>query len=290
MRDRGLIRFRKAIPFSCGLVAASTLASTLICIATYPAEAVGGIEQFFTYPRLADKNGLSKSASDAVELSQDQAIWTALAFEDNEQLRQLLKRGADPNKPEALSLMTPLMAAETLPLAWSLLEAGADPRVRDRTGYTALHHATKLREAASILPLLVRAGGDINARSDEPEVITPLFCAVENYFESPDSKEAALVVRVLVRLGADLNATDSKGATVLALAASRNKPDLIKLLVELGADPTKRLPDGRTPLDYAKEANATDAVQLLGAAGTSASVRAGPAGPEAHGRAGSDLR
>jgi ankyrin repeat protein len=290
MRDRGLIRSRTVVPFSRGFIAASTLASTLFCIANVPAEATGSIEQFFTYPRLADKSGSTKSASDAVELSQDQAIWTALAFEDNEQLRQLLKHGADPNKPEQLSLMTPLMAAETLPLAWSLIEAGADPRVRDRTGYTALHHATKLREAASILPLLVRAGGDINARSDEPEAITPLFCAVENYFESADSKEAALVVRVIVRLGADLNATNSDGATVLALAASHNKPELIKLLMELGADPTKRLPDGRTPLDYAKQANALDAAELLGSAGTSASVRIAPSGPDGRGRAGPDVR
>lgn len=221
------------------------------------------MEQFFTYPRLADKNASLKTASDALKLSQDQAVWTALAFEDNEQLRHLLKTGVNPNKPEELSLMTPLMAAETLPLAWSLIEAGADPNARDRTGKTALHYATKLREAASILPLLVRAGGDVNARSDDPEAITPLFCAVENYIESPKAEEAGLVVRVLVRLGADINATDSKGATVLAIAAAHNKPELIKLLVELGGDPARRMTNGRTPLDYAEQANATDAIQLL---------------------------
>jgi ankyrin repeat protein len=219
-------------------------------------------ERFFTHPRLAEKSG-AKTATDALELSQDQALWAALAFEDTEQLRQLLKRGANPNKPEELSLMTPLMAAETLSVAWTLLEAGADPRARDRTGKTALHHAAKMREATSIIPLLVRAGADANARSDDADRDTPIFCAVENFMESPDKYAASLTLRALVHAGADINVTNVNGATVMALAAAHNQPDLIKLLVELGADPGRRLSNGRTPLDYAREANATDAIHYL---------------------------
>ncbi len=224
--------------------------------------AAQSLDQALGNMRLGGKSVASKTA-DTLEMSQDQAVWTALAFEDNEQLRQLLKKGANPNKPEELSQITPLMAAETLQLAWTLIEAGADARSRDRTGRTAMHHAVRMREAVQILPLLVRAGGDVNARAEEPGMITPLFCAVENYMESPDKDNATLVIRILARLGADMNATDSKGATVLAIAAAHNKPELIKLLVELGADPAKRLSNGRTPLDYAREANALDAISLL---------------------------
>ena len=244
---------------------ACALALPLACapITLVVSASAQGIDKFFTHPRLADKNASQNTATDALELSQDQALWTALAFEDTEQLRQLLKRGVNPNKPDELSLMTPLMAADTLPIAWTLLEAGADPRARDRLGNTPLHHAVKMREGISIIPLLVRAGSDVNARADSASRDTPLLCAVENYLESADKAAAGLIVRILVRLGADINITDSNGATVLAMAAAHNQPELIKLLVELGADPARRLGNGRTPLDYAREANARDAIQLL---------------------------
>jgi ankyrin repeat protein len=258
-RNRATVSQGKAFSKS-RLIAAA--ACSLLCIHLTPAFAAPDFERFFTHPRLAEKNA-GKTANDALELSQDQALWAALAFEDTEQLRQLLKRGANPNKPEELSLMTPLMAAETLSVAWTLLEAGADPRARDRTGKTALHHAARMREATSIIPLLVRAGADVNARSDDAARDTPIFCAVENYLESPDKYAASLTLRALVHAGADINVADSNGATVLAIAASHNQPDLIKLLVELGADPGRRLSNGRTPLDYAREANARDAIQYL---------------------------
>ena len=261
MRDSGSICHRKANPLR--LRVAAALACAVLSLQPVCAQ-TRDIERFFTHPRLAEKSAGKATANDALEISQDQAVWAALAFEDTEQLRQLLKRGANPNKPEELSLMTPLMAAETLSVTWTLLEAGADPRIRDRTGKTALHYAPNMREAASIIPLLVRAGADVNAKSDEADQDTPIFCAVENYLEGPDKYAAGLVLRALVHSGADINMTDGNGATVLAIAATHNQPSLIKLLVELGADPSKRLDNGRTPLDYAREANAVDAVQFLG--------------------------
>jgi ankyrin repeat protein len=235
MRDRGFIRVRGAFYQGRWSVAAFAFACTLSGPHGYAGD-TPNFEKFFTNPRLADKN-VAKTATDALELSQEQALWAAIAFEDPEQLRQLHKRGANPNKPEELSLMTPLMAAETLPVAWTLLEAGANPRARDRTGKTPLHYAVKMREATSIMPLLVRAGADVNARAEEPGQITPLFSAVENYIESPEKEAAEAVIRVLARLGADINAADSKGATPLALATAQNQTELVKILIELGANP-----------------------------------------------------
>lgn len=271
MRDRGGIRRHAALRAGCRLLAACAFAPAVAAVAA-PAGAQQGIERFFTNPRLAEKNPSGKTATDAVEMSQDQAVWAALAFEDNEQLRQLLKRGANPNCAEELSLMTPLMAAETLQIAWTLLESGANARLTDRTGRTPLHFAPKMRDAALIIPLLVRAGGDLNARSDEPGAITPLLSAIETYLEGPDRSAAGNVIRVMVRYGADINGTDSNGATALAIAAAHNRPELIKLLVDLGADPVKRLSNGRTPMDYAREANALDAIQFLGGTASAGSV------------------
>lgn len=209
---------------------------------------------------------LSAADRDVLELSLDQAMWTALAFEDAAKLRDVLKRGADPNKPEKLSQMTPLMAAETAELVEILLEAGADPNQKDRTGRTALHHAVKMREAGSIVRLLGQAGADVNAPAKDIGDCTPLLSAVEHYFEDKAREETALAIRILVHLGADINASDATGHNALSLAASRNQPELIRLLIELGADPERRLVNGRTPLDYAREAKAEDAIQALAAA------------------------
>lgn len=200
-----------------------------------------------------------------LEMSKDQALWAAIAFEDAKLVRKLLGTGADPNKPENLSQMTPLMAAETFPIASALIEKGARASARDRTGRTPLHYAVNMRDAASIIPILVQAGADVNARAEDAGRNTPLLFAVEKYLADTERDEAinASVIHVLVRLGADLDASDAHGATPLAIAAKQNEPKLIRLLIDLGADPAKRLGNGRTPLDYAREANAHDAVRML---------------------------
>lgn len=202
----------------------------------------------------------------ALELSLEQALWTALAFEDTAKLHDVIERGADPNKPEKLSLMTPLMAAETEGMAEILLKAGANPNLRDRTGRTAMHHAVKMRQAASVVRLLGKAGADVNARAADLSGSTPLLSAVEHYIEDKDRNETALVIRILSHLGADLDLADAGGRTPLALAAANNQPELIKLLIELGADPEREMADGQTPLDFARAANAEDAIQALAAA------------------------
>ncbi len=207
-----------------------------------------------------------QAPSGTLEMSREQAMWTALAFEDVDKLRAILQQGANPNTAEELSQMTPLMACETAAIAKVLLEFGADPNLRDRTGRTALHHAVKMREAASVVQLLVRAGADVNARARDIGESTPLLSAVEHYLEDKDHTETELVIRILVHLGADINAADSGGRTALAIAAAHNQPDLIRLLVELGADPQRKMVNGRTPLDYAEEAKAQDAIQALASA------------------------
>ena len=261
MRDQALNRPCLAPVAGRGAFAVSAVAACVVAAAACPVYAQG-IEQFFTNPRLVDKV-TPNMATDALELSQDQALWTALAFEDVEQIRQLLKRGASANKPEELSMMTPLMAAETFPIAWALLEAGADPLARDRIGRTVLHHAVKMRDAPEIIELITRAGAELNAKSEGNGGATPLFSALERYIEDPNKPLAVSILRLLVQKGADINAVDSSGATVVARAAAQNQPELIKVLVELGADASKRLGNGRTPLDYARAANAKDAIQLL---------------------------
>jgi ankyrin repeat protein len=228
--------------------------------------APGAQESVTTAPKMdlaARVQPHSEGDRTALEMSIQEAMWTALAFEDAARVQDLPKRGAAPNKPEELTRMTPLMAAETAALTQILLDAGANPNQRDRLGRTALHHAMKARESASIVRVLGQAGADLNARAVEIGDCTPLHVAVEHYIEVEDHKEVALAMRILVHLGADIDATDAAGRSALAIAAKQNQPELIRLLIELGADPGRKLGDGRTPVDYARGANAVDALKAL---------------------------
>jgi len=200
---------------------------------------------------------------ESLEMSLQEAMWTALAFEDVRTLKDLLSRGATPNKAETLSKMTPLMAAESAEIVELLLAAGANPNQRDRLGRTALHHAVKAREAGSIVRVLGQAGAKVDVRAEDLGTGTPLLSAVEHYAEEEDPAETAVAIRILVHLGADIEATDSGGRSALAIAAAQDEAKLIELLLELGANPSRSLEDGRTPLDYAREADAEEAMKVL---------------------------
>lgn len=204
-----------------------------------------------------------KSDRAGLKMSLSQAMWAALAFEDDAQLGALLKKGADANAAEEISLMTPLMVSEKAAIAKLLIEAGADPNSKDKLDRTVTHHAVKMRQAATIVRLLGEAGAQIDVPAPGIGGMTPLLCAVEHYVEGQAREETALVIRILTHLGANLEAVDSAGRSALVIAAAHNQPKLIKLLIELGADPQRATASGKTPLDYAREANADDAIQEL---------------------------
>lgn len=204
-----------------------------------------------------------KSDRAGIKMSLAQAMWASLAFEDTQQLAQVLKSGADPNAREEISLMTPLMVSEKEEIARLLLAAGADPNGKDRLGRTVTHHAVKMTEAASIVRILSAAGADIDLPAPGIADMTPLLYAVEGYTEEFNSDETRLVIRILAHLGADLEAVDSAGRTPLAIAAAHNQPRLIGVLIDLGADPQRVTADGKTPLDHARDANAEEAIQAL---------------------------
>jgi uncharacterized protein len=222
-----------------------------------------GSDQATPYPADAPSASGLSAGSGHLQLSREQALWTALAFEDADMLRRLLREGADPNKAEELSMMTPLMAVETAALAETLIEAGASVEARDRLGRTPLHYAVRVREAAQIIPLLGRHGADPNAHAAGGKGATPLITVVEAFFEDLDKKRCAQLVRLLVQAGARIDEPDDRGDTPLALAAVNNAPELVKLLLELGANPSLRLRSGKTAADYARERGSHEMAALL---------------------------
>lgn len=148
-----------------------------------------------------------------------------------EEVRTLLRQGADVNAPQADGLTALHWAAlnDDLATLEVLLYAGAAIRPLTRVGgYSPLHLAARSGHPA-IVAALLEAGADPNFWTDTG--VTPLhFAAQANDAES---------VRALVEHGADINARDEfRGRTPLVFAAGRDATGAVKALLELGADPS----------------------------------------------------
>ncbi len=209
------------------------------------------------------QHGTLQSPPPLVEPLQGVDIWSALAFENGEALQRLIASGADVNKADGLSLITPVMVAESFPLAKILVDAGADVTARDRFGHSVLHYAVRMRDAASIIPLYVSHGADPNAGAENSIQSTPLMAAVNAYLDDRDLERAAATIRALVAAGANLNLRDHQGQTVLSIAAARADAGLVKLLLRFGADPSAPLADGRTIAEQARANGAFESAALL---------------------------
>lgn len=142
----------------------------------------------------ADIDAVHKIPDDG-EVFPATALWHALVWGRNRALgAYLLARGADPNHClPGLVYADDLVAAKLVrrygakldelahgetPLIYAirhsrircaewLLREGAEPRVADHRGYTALHHAARRRLPAKTLRLLVRCGADVHAAAND---------------------------------------------------------------------------------------------------------------------------
>jgi len=135
-----------------------------------------------------------------------------------------------------------------------LLANGANPRISDRDGFTALHYiAAKWTPESTdrVIDRLLQAGADIDARDIEGR--TPLMMTMYNCSE-PDALE--LDAPFLSR-GADVDATDNEGNSFLhrliALSACRDPAETVSRLIDQGAAVNIRNHAGKTPLALALE-------------------------------------
>lgn len=121
-------------------------------------------------------------------------------------------------------------------------------------GWTALHLASHFGHLG-IVRILVEAGADIAARSENDMQNTPINAAVFS--------NRLAVVRWLLDQGADIDARQRGGLTPLHRAAMLGHLELVRLLLERGADRSLRTADGRTAGDLATARSHDDIARLL---------------------------
>ena len=166
----------------------------------------------------ADPNAKDESGMTALR----QVAWTGK--NPAAATRRLIAAKADVNLP-ANDNWTPLIQvmyadpAVAVPVAQLLLHAGADASIVNNEGNTALMLAAD-RGMPVLIPALVKAGADINARGRDG---TSLVIAAE--------KGQTAVVQALLEADADPNLGTKDNQTPLMKAAARDHVEIITLLL-----------------------------------------------------------
>lgn len=163
---------------------------------------------------------------------------------------------------------TPLHRAaqhNDLKIAEQLLRGGADPKVKNRYGVTALSLACANGNAAMIR-LLLEAGADPNTALPEGE--TALMTAANT--------GSVTALEALIASGANVNVTESsKGHTALMWAANKGHTGAVRTLIAAGAEINARSKGNFSPMTFAVRGGHSEIVKLLLASGVSANDHIG---------------
>ena len=174
------------------------------------------------------------------------ALQSAAAMGHEKVVDILLLGGANVNHDGGLWNRPIIAASRTLDpkisqaIVCRLIEAGADVKVAQRNGETALHGAASVG-ACRVIELLIAKGAEVNAVANDGS--TALHLASYNGHQR--------AVEKLVIHGADVKAVEESGQSALHMVAEQGYDDMVELLLDHGADVHARTMTGWTPLHCA---------------------------------------
>lgn len=234
--------------------------------------------------RITDPHVLFRHICNDPEWQDHTDLMLATYVGNAELVEKLIREGANPDARTGDGATALMYAAKNgrPDVAHLLLAAGADVNAISSAGWTALMHATNNEKLAislsSLTPeeragrkdaiqavwLLIKAGADIHARSEDGW--TPLALAT--------SRGVVEIVGPLIERGAEINTQETKyGWTPLILAARNAVPSVLQALVRNNPGIGARTRDGRTALIHATTDDQSflpgnvECVQLLLSAG-----------------------
>lgn len=195
-------------------------------------------------------------------------------------IQLLLSHNADPNQIEPRTGYRPLHVATKLPDFWGsdqlqvvqvLLRGGAKVNEPSCLGEMPLHCALASKEVESLLPIMIRAGANVNTPSNG---IPPIH-VLGTLNLGPDLEET--LIRILIDAGADINSSSNGDRTALQNAVRNKNSNVVRLLLDKNADVNapSTIMHGRTALQAAAENGDLPLVEELFARG--ADINALPA-------------
>lgn len=194
------------------------------------------------------------TALDQRTLQEETALYLATCRGHLDCLLSLLQAGAEPDISNK-SRETPLYKAcerKNAEAVRILVRYHADTNHRCNRGWTALHESVS-RNDLEVMEILVAGGAKVEAKNAYG--ITPLFVAAQS-----GQLEA---LRFLAKHGADINTQASDSASALYEACKNEHEEVVEFLLSQGADANRANKDGLLPLHVAAKKGNYRIVQLL---------------------------
>jgi uncharacterized protein len=181
-------------------------------------------------------------------------FFAAIQRDDPVVVRDLLRRGFDPNTPNPqglhglyLALREPSLKVAEVLIDWPKTHLEA----RTKDDESALMMAA-LKGHTALAKKLVDKGADVN----KPGWAPLHYAATGGHLE---------IMNLLLEHHAFIDAESPSGTTPLMMAAHYGTPAAVKLLLEAGADTAMKNQLGLTALDFANRGNRKDAADLIAA-------------------------
>lgn len=218
-----------------------------------------------------------------IKFTADLELMDIAARNDLDEMRELLKNGADPDQMnhDGLTALHQCCIDGSLDMVTLLLKNGANVNIKDRDLWTPLHAAATCGHF-KIVSLLIKAGADltaINGDGDMPHDIAE-DGVMQQYLENELAKiglteneinhirnasysSILADINYVLSSGGDLNQPLDQGGTFLHVAIANSFNDIVNLLLREGASASVRDDDGWEPIHVAAYWGNEEALDLL---------------------------